>query len=89
MQLAGLAAQQARRLVGGGVQGVEVEHPPMGSRHLPQALLQVVPRRRVQRQQAPIGVPGEQVVRLAVDVARRTVRAQPQWPWALCMKKAF
>lgn len=73
---AGLAAQQARRLVGGGVQGVEVEHLADVARHLPQALPQVVPRRRVQRQQAPIGVPGEQVVRLAVDVARRTVRAQ-------------
>ncbi|MOA06710.1 hypothetical protein D3C78_1263680 [compost metagenome] len=45
-------------------------------RNHPVQPLQITPCRRIERQQAAVVVPGEQVVRLAVDVARRSVGAQ-------------
>ncbi|MNO76393.1 hypothetical protein D3C76_674650 [compost metagenome] len=71
-----MSGQPAWRLIRRLAQGVQVEDFADMLRNHPVQPLQITPCRRIERQQAAVVVPGEQVVRLAVDVARRSVGAQ-------------
>jgi len=70
MQLGG---QRAQDLIPGALQPLRVEHLGDVLRQPAKALQQVMPRRRVQGPQATVVVPGQQVVRLAVDIPRAGV----------------